>query len=290
MAVGFEKMNAGEIPDERSRTGRCRCASRSRPCGRGGPAAVPIAAQMFANAAKDTPRPTARLRKPGPRCRSKGYSHAVNNPSLAVPDRAHPRRDPRIPDVSDPLTRTTCCPTSDGGAAAILPSERFVEEHGPWGKAVEIAGMHMATDTRPPSTAPTKAMVGSHMNSKSRGRSTRSPGSAPRTSRSSSCTTASAPARDHLRGARALCPEGKGGDLLLSGATTYGGQWVVNPSGGLLSKGHPLGATGLAQCAELTWQLRGEADKRQVDGATAALQHNLGLGGAGVAAVYKKVS
>ena len=50
------------------------------------------------------------------------------------------------------------------------------------------------------------------------------------------------------------------------GAVTYGGQWVVNPSGGLISKGHPLGATGLAQCAELNWQLRGEADKRQVAG------------------------
>jgi len=65
---------------------------------------------------------------------------------------------------------------------------------------------------------------------------------------------------------------------------------VVNPSGGLLSKGHPLAATGLAQCAELTWQLRGDAGQRQVTGATAALQHNLGLGGAGVAAIYQKVN
>jgi acetyl-CoA acyltransferase len=69
---------------------------------------------------------------------------------------------------------------------------------------------------------------------------------------------------------------------------TYGGQWVVNPSGGLISKGHPLGATGLAQCAELTWQLRGTADARQVDGAKAALQHNLGLGGAAVVTIYKQ--
>ena len=71
-------------------------------------------------------------------------------------------------------------------------------------------------------------------------------------------------------------------------AFTYGGKVVVNPSGGLISKGHPLGATGLAQCSELVWQLRGEADKRQVAGAKVALQHNLGLGGAAVVTLYRK--
>jgi len=87
-----------------------------------------------------------------------------------------------------------------------------------------------------------------------------------------------------------LCPEGKGGDLIASGAVTYGGRWVVNPSGGLISKGHPLGATGIAQCAELVWQLRDEASPRQVKGARAAIQHNIGLGGAAVVAVYRKTS
>jgi sterol carrier protein 2 len=62
----------------------------------------------------------------------------------------------------------------------------------------------------------------------------------------------------------------------------------VNPSGGLISKGHPLGATGLAQCAELNWQLRGLAEKRQVKDAKVAIQHNIGLGGAAVVAVYRK--
>ena len=85
-----------------------------------------------------------------------------------------------------------------------------------------------------------------------------------------------------------LCPEGAGGKLIDDGAVTYGGTWVVNPSGGLISKGHPLGATGLAQCAELTWQLRGEAGERQVPGARAALQHNLGLGGAAVVTIYRR--
>ena len=84
-----------------------------------------------------------------------------------------------------------------------------------------------------------------------------------------------------------LCGEGKAGNLIDSGAVTYGGQWVVNPSGGLISKGHPLGATGLAQCSELNWQLRDMADARQVDGAKVALQHNIGLGGAVVVTMYR---
>jgi acetyl-CoA acetyltransferase len=79
---------------------------------------------------------------------------------------------------------------------------------------------------------------------------------------------------------------GHGHELVEEEATTYGGKWVVNPSGGLISKGHPLGATGLAQCSELTWQLRGEAEARQVEGAQVGLQHNIGLGGAAVVTVY----
>jgi len=84
-----------------------------------------------------------------------------------------------------------------------------------------------------------------------------------------------------------LCPIGKAGELVDKGDNTYGGKWVINPSGGLISKGHPLGATGLAQCAELNWQLRGLAEKRQVKGAKIALQHNLGLGSACVVTIYK---
>src|SRR3954466_7223093 len=85
-----------------------------------------------------------------------------------------------------------------------------------------------------------------------------------------------------------LAEEGHGHELVDSQDTTYGGRWVVNPSGGLISKGHPLGATGLAQCSELTWQIRGQADARQVEGAEVGLQHNIGLGGAAVVSVYKK--
>ena len=86
-----------------------------------------------------------------------------------------------------------------------------------------------------------------------------------------------------------LCKEGEAEKFIWEGQNTYGGKFVTNPSGGLLSKGHPLGATGVAQCAELVWQLRGQADKRQVPGAKVGLQHNLGLGGACVVTLYERL-
>ena len=86
-----------------------------------------------------------------------------------------------------------------------------------------------------------------------------------------------------------LTPEGTAEKFIRDGDNTYGGRVVINPSGGLLSKGHPLGATGLAQCAELVWQLRGQAAARQVEGAKLALQHNVGLGGVAVVTLYENV-
>jgi acetyl-CoA acetyltransferase len=86
-----------------------------------------------------------------------------------------------------------------------------------------------------------------------------------------------------------LTPEGTAEQFIVDGDNTYGGRLVTNPSGGLLSKGHPLGATGLAQCTELVWQLRGQAEQRQVEGARLALQHNLGLGGACVVTLYERI-
>ena len=86
----------------------------------------------------------------------------------------------------------------------------------------------------------------------------------------------------------ALCGEGESTKFVNDGDNTYGGKMVVNPSGGLMSKGHPIGATGLAQCYELCTQLRGMAGARQVENAKIALQHNLGLGGAVVVTMYKK--
>lgn len=85
-----------------------------------------------------------------------------------------------------------------------------------------------------------------------------------------------------------LCPPGKAHEMVRNGDITYGGRVIVNPSGGLISKGHPLGATGLAQCAELVWHLRGQAGERNVEGVESAMQHNLGLGGAAVVTIYRR--
>jgi sterol carrier protein 2 len=85
-----------------------------------------------------------------------------------------------------------------------------------------------------------------------------------------------------------LSEHGKAHEMVRRGDITYGGKMVINPSGGLISKGHPLGATGLAQCCELIWHLRGWANNRLVPGTTVALAHNLGLGGAVVVTVYKR--
>jgi sterol carrier protein 2 len=179
-----------------------------------------------------------------------------------------------------------CCPTSDGAAAAIVCSEDFAAKHNLGKQACEILGMAMATDYPSSFEESVIKMIGADM--------TRS--AAQKVYDQAGCDAADCQVielHDCFSAnelityeALGLCGEGKGGELIDSGDVTYGGKWVVNPSGGLISKGHPLGATGLAQCAELNWQLRGEAEKRQVAGATRGLQHNLGLGGAAVVTMY----
>src|SRR5205814_10573542 len=164
-----------------------------------------------------------------------------------------------------------------------------VKKHGLEKTAVEIAGMAMATDL--PSTFGEKScikLVGFDMTKTAADKVYEQSGLGPENVdviELHDCFSCNELITYEALG---LCPVGKGGDLIDSGAVTYGGKWVVNPSGGLISKGHPLGATGLAQCSELNWQLRGKADKRQVPGARAALQHNLGLGGAAVVTMYRK--
>jgi sterol carrier protein 2 len=191
--------------------------------------------------------------------------------------------------IHDPLTKLQCSPTSDGSACVIVASERFVDEHDLWDQAVEIAGQSMVTDMH--STFDTQScmrVVGYDMSKEATNRSYEE-------AQTSAADVDVVELHDCFSAnelityeALGLAEEGEGHKLVDAKATTYGGDGpVVNPSGGLISKGHPLGATGLAQCSELTWQLRGQADKRQVDGATTALQHNIGLGGAAVVSVYK---
>lgn len=190
--------------------------------------------------------------------------------------------------VEGVLTKLQCCPTSDGSGAAILASEAFVRRHGLEAQAVEIVGMEMASD--PESSFKDKSLMkiaGYDMTKLAASRLFAKSGYKPtdvQVVELHDCFSANELITYEGLG---LCPEGGAGELIDRGDNTYGGKYVINPSGGLISKGHPLGATGLAQCAELCWQLRGLAEKRQVKDCKLALQHNLGLGGAVVVALYR---
>jgi len=191
--------------------------------------------------------------------------------------------------IHEPLTKLQCCPTSDGGAAAVIVSQEFLDAR-PHLKerAILIAGQCLATDA--PSLFDRSAinLMGFEMSR-----------FAARTALAEAGVKASDIKVCELHDcfsanemttidALELCPPGNAHEMVRSGDITYGGKCVINPSGGLISKGHPLGATGIAQCAELVWHLRGWANNRLVEGTTAALQHNLGLGGAVVVTVYKR--
>jgi sterol carrier protein 2 len=220
----------------------------------------------------------------------KNHKHSVNNPYSQFQDEYTLEQIQGAPTVFDPLTKLQCCPTSDGSGAAIVASEAFVDSHGLRGQAVEILGMNMTTDFKSSFSGSMIQMVGSDMTKAGANKLYESTGFGPENVdvvELHDCFSANELITYEALG---LCPEGKAGEFIDSEAQTYGGQVVVNPSGGLISKGHPLGATGLAQCAELTWQLRGTADKRQVADAKIALQHNLGLGGAAVLAMYRMAS
>jgi acetyl-CoA acyltransferase len=218
----------------------------------------------------------------------KNHLHSVNNPyaqfqeSYSLDDILASRM------IYDPLTKLQCSPTSDGSGAAILASEAFVDKHGLAGQAVEIVGQAMTTDFANSFDGTCKGLIGYHMNVQAAQRVYDQSGLGPEEFQVIELHDCFSANELLLYEALGLCAEGEAAKLIDNGDVTYGGRWVVNPSGGLISKGHPLGATGLAQCAELTWQLRGTADKRQVDNVTAALQHNIGLGGAAVVTAYQR--
>ncbi|ANB00586.1 putative lipid-transfer protein [Mycolicibacterium phlei] len=218
----------------------------------------------------------------------KNHKHSVNNPYAQFQD-AYTLNDilaSRM--VYDPLTKLQCSPTSDGSGAAILASESFVEKHGLASQAVEIVGQAMTTDYENSFDGTCKALIGYHMNVAAARSVYEQAGLGPEDFQVIELHDCFSANELLLYEALGLCAEGEAAKLIDNDDTTYGGRWVVNPSGGLISKGHPLGATGLAQCAELTWQLRGTADRRQVDNVTAALQHNIGLGGAAVVTAYQR--
>jgi sterol carrier protein 2 len=288
MAVGFEKMEKGSLG--------IKYTDRTMPTDKHfqimvelrGFEKAPGAPQMFGNAAREHMEKYGTTAEQFAKIGWKNHKHSVNNPYSQFQDEYSLEDILNAKMIYAPLTKLQCCPTSDGAGAAILCSEEFMKKRGLQAHAVEIAGMAMATDF--PSTFEEKScikIVGVDMTRKAAEKVYEQSGLGPTdvdVVELHDCFSANELITYEALG---LCPEGKGGQFVDEGAQTYGGQVVVNPSGGLISKGHPLGATGLAQCSELNWQLRGQADKRQVEGAKVALQHNLGLGGAAVVTLYR---
>ena len=251
--------------------------------------AAPPAPQIFGNAGREHMEKYGTTAEQFAKIGWKSHKHSVNNPYSQFQNEYTLEQIMAAPMVYEPLTKLQCCPTSDGAGAAILASEEFVKKHGLEKQAVEIAGQAMVTDLK--STFDEKScikLIGSDMTKKAAEKVYQQSGLGPENLDVVELHDCFSTNEMITYEALGLCPVGKGGEFVDSGANTYGGKVVVNPSGGLISKGHPLGATGLAQCAELNWQLRGKAEKRQVPGAKVALQHNLGLGGAAVVTLYRK--
>lgn len=218
----------------------------------------------------------------------KSRRHAVNNPYSLFQDELTVEQvlDDKVV-YGGYLTRLMCCPPTCGAGAAIVCSESFAKKNSVRSR-VEIVGQSMTTDTQASWKDPI-TLIGSDMTFRAAQDVYAQAGLGPEdvnVVELHDCFTTNEAFSYEALG---LCGEGEATRMVENKDNTYGGKYVVNPSGGLMSKGHPIGATGLAQCAELVWHLRGEAEERQVQGAKVALQHNLGLGGAAVVTMYRSV-
>lgn len=249
---------------------------------------VPLALRYFGGAGKSHMEKFGTTLEDFAKVRAKASRHAKNNP-LALFRKEITHDDVLQSPVMWPgvMTRLMACPPTCGAAAAILVSEEFATRHG-LRKDVKIVAQSMTTDY--PSTFEARDMmqlVGYDMTAASAKDVYEQAGIGPEDVDVVELHDCFAHNELITYEGLGFCPEGGAQKFIADGDNTFGGQIVTNPSGGLLSKGHPLGATGLAQCYELTHQLRGTAEARQVDGAKTALQHNLGLGGACVVTLYQ---
>ncbi len=287
LAVGFEQMEKGAL--------QAKWNDRTNPLDRHanvmndvqGVNAAPGAAQMFGGAGREYRFKHGTKRETFAKIAEKARRHASKNPYALFQETYTVEEILASPEVFDPLTRYQCCPPTCGAAAALLCSDDFAKKHG-ISNPVWIAAQAMTTDY--PSTFDEKSMIkmiGYDMAKACANQVYEKAGLGPsdvQVVELHDCFTANELLTYEALG---LCPEGGAEKFIWDGDNTFGGRFVTNPSGGLLSKGHPLGATGLAQCTELVWQLRGQAEQRQVQGARVALQHNLGLGGACVVTMYR---
>lgn len=288
IALGFEKMEKGALGSKFN--------DRENPMGQHaqvmldvqGFSSAPPAAQMFGGAGREYRWQHGTKKETFGKIAEKARKHASNNPYALFGQVLSLEEIMASEEVFDPLTRFQCCPPTCGAGAAILCSDEFAKKHG-IKNPVYIAAQSMTTDYA--SSFGEKSMIkmiGYDMTKNAARQVYEAAGIGPedvQVVELHDCFTANELLTYEGLG---LCPEGGAEKFIWDGDNTYGGKFVTNPSGGLLSKGHPLGATGLAQCTELVWQLRGTADKRQVDGARVALQHNLGLGGACVVTMYRR--
>jgi sterol carrier protein 2 len=217
------------------------------------------------------------------------HEHSKRNPYSQFQDEYTLEQVLKSPMIHEPLTKLQCCPTSDGGAAAVIVSQAFLDAR-PHLKeqAVLIAGQCLATDSPSLFDRSSIDLVGYSMTQRAAQTALAEAGVHPKDVKVVELHDCFSANEMTTIDALGLCEHGKAHEMVRAGNITYGGKMVINPSGGLISKGHPLGATGIAQCAELIWHLRGWANNRLVKGADVCLQHNLGLGGAAVVTVYKR--
>lgn len=187
--------------------------------------------------------------------------------------------------IAPDLTRFMCCPPTCGAAAALIMTEKFAREKGIC-RLVRIAGQGMASDGEAQLTN-ARNIVGMDMTKRASQRAYEQAGLGPEDAQLVELHDCFTPNEVVTYEGLGLCEDGEATRFVADGDNTYGGKFVVNPSGGLMSKGHPIGATGLAQCTELVWHLRGDAEVRQVDGAKVALQHNIGIPGSCVVTLYE---
>jgi acetyl-CoA acetyltransferase len=288
LVVGFEQMQKGALGskwDDRTNPMDRHANVMNKIQGFG---QAPVTAQFFGGAAREYRWKYGTKRETFAKISHKARNHAKNNPYALFNEPLSVEEIMAAPEVYDPLTRYQCCPPTCGAAAAILASDAFVKNKGIQ-SPVYIAAQTMTTDL--PSTFESGSMInaiGYDMAKEAATQIYEQAGVGPQdvdVAELHDCFTVNELLTYEAIG---LCKEGEAEKFITEDDNTYGGKVVTNPSGGLLSKGHPLGATGLAQCTELVWQLRGQADKRQVDGARIALQHNLGLGGACVMTMYRR--
>lgn len=291
LAVGFEEMQPGALgihfPDRASPFDRFDQATEELV----GHDEVPLALRYFGGAGLAHMQQFGTKLSTFAKVRAKASRHAAKNPMAVFRDEVTEEEVLASKEMwPGVLTRLMCCPPTCGAGAAVLCSESFARKHR-LDTRVRIRAQAMTSDG--PKTfgaGDMREVVGFSMSREAARQVYEQAGIGPQDVDVVELHDCFAQNELISYEALGMCPVGGAEKFILDGDNTYGGKFVVNPSGGLLSKGHPLGATGLAQCTELVEQLRGTAEARQVEGARLALQHNIGLGGACVVTLYERTA